>query len=166
MENFVPPPLFRDKIGEIAKLTGRFDFFEKNGRFHTLRVKGNGYCVFFDEKRKACDIYAIRPFDCMLYPFDFIGASRTEGIWLIWECSYSKKLDDARIEENLVWFEQNHATDMFRMWDYANDTVDLKNPDGFRVLRKTKVAPQREIAAPQPFAPASISYSKSYSCRR
>jgi Fe-S-cluster containining protein len=53
--------------GESAReVTARFTALGHRGR--TLREKGNGECVFYDQG-KGCTVYAVRPRQCRTWPF-------------------------------------------------------------------------------------------------
>ncbi|HAO19361.1 MAG: hypothetical protein BWK80_19135 [Desulfobacteraceae bacterium IS3] len=137
---FVPVPVYPEQIQTIEQFSGKKDFYEKTGSDYTLKTRENQYCIFFDDQKKECGIYPVRPFDCLIYPFDFY-AKGNEGWWLVWDCPYSQYLSLDHIDQILTHFETRYAQEFFRIWDYANDSIDPDNPEGFRMLRKMNLTP-------------------------
>ncbi len=143
----VQVPIWDHEISRIARCTGRIDFYEHRGRGMVLKTKPNGYCVFFNEAAKDCTIYAVRPFDCGMYPFDFYTAGGNNQ-WLLWDCAYSRRMDDIFIDAALTRFEAHHRPSLFRIWEYENESIDLSNPDGFRILRPMRIPGPADTTGP------------------
>jgi Fe-S-cluster containining protein len=135
----VQAPVWDEEINRIARYTGRIDFHERRGDERVLRIRPDGYCVFFDQANKTCTIYAVRPFDCGMYPFDFYTAGG-DNRWLLWDCAYSRQMDEVFIERALTRFERRHRHALHRIWHYENESIDPTRPVGFRVLRPMRVA--------------------------
>jgi Fe-S-cluster containining protein len=141
----VQVPVWDDEINRIARYTGRIDFHERRGKERVLRTRPDGYCLFFDQRAGTCTIYEVRPFDCGMYPFDFYTAGGNNR-WLLWDCAYSRQMDEDFIEAALVRFETHHRQALFRIWHYENESIDLARPAGFRVLRPMAISGPRRIA--------------------
>ncbi len=135
VKSFVPVPVYPEQIQTIACISGLTDFYDKTGDDYTLKTRENQYCIFFDDIRKICKIYDVRPLDCLIYPFDFYTEG-SQGWWLIWNCPYSEHLNPDDIERILTYFETHYASEFLRIWNYANDTIDPLNPKGYRMLRE------------------------------
>ncbi len=139
---FSAPPICLHEIARIERVVGCSDFCGKIGSQYALRVKENGYCIFFDEQKRTCKIYEVRPFDCQIFPFDFFASGLGEGVWLLWNCPYSRQLDEATIKRMLTDLEKNYAKEIIETWDYGNDDYagklsENRSPtEGFRILRK------------------------------
>lgn len=144
VQNFVPPPLSCKEINIIQKATGLTDFYKKKNGNCVLKVKKNGYCTFFDQDKKLCSIYELRPFDCQMYPFDFIfNVAQKKWLWLIWDCPYSQMMNNAEIEHILTKLERNCQQELSLICDYENSSLDTEKPDGFRVLRQMNIIPSK-----------------------
>ncbi|GBC63406.1 hypothetical protein DENIS_4400 [Desulfonema ishimotonii] len=76
--NFCAPPLCRSEVQRIRD-AGHRDFYMQAGDQFSLSTRENGYCIFFDDTRKICNIYDIRPFDCRIFPFDMLTPVRTRA---------------------------------------------------------------------------------------
>lgn len=156
----VQVPVWADEIDRIARHTGRNDFHERRGNERVLRTRADGYCVFFDRAAKACTVYAVRPFDCGMYPFDFYTGGG-DNRWLLWDCAYSRRMDADFIERTLARFERRCRHALHRIWHYENESIDLAHPVGFRVLRPMRiVGPSGE---PGRFDGAEAAHSANFS---
>ncbi len=51
-------------------------------------------CPFFDPEKNCCNIYPVRSFDCMLYPFLLVKKDGSVYIAVDKECPYVKRLYD------------------------------------------------------------------------
>ncbi len=144
IDKFCPPPLCKNEIRKI-KTIGMDDFYQKSGELFTLKTKSNGYCIFFSNKHKKCKIYDIRPFDCRIFPFDFVTFTRERGFWVIWNCSFSSRLTSGDIEKSLAFFENYYAENIFETWNFGNEDYKDKIISGaardFRILRRLKIHP-------------------------
>lgn len=129
-----PPPLCDHEVRRIAA-AGHADFYETDEEGAHLKVKPNGYCTFFDDEEKRCGIYHIRPFDCRLFPLDFIPG-KTEGRWVIYDCPLSRTMKEADIEIILECYEREYAAEIAETWDY--DAVIARRSD-IRILRKVDI---------------------------
>lgn len=138
VKSFVPVPVYPEQIGIISRMSGQTDFYDKTGDDCTLKIRDNQYCIFFDDEQKICKIYDVRPLDCLIYPFDFY-AEGSQAWWLIWDCPYSELMMPDDIERILTHFETHYTQEFFRIWNYANDTIDTVNPKGYRMLRKMNI---------------------------
>jgi Fe-S-cluster containining protein len=56
---------------EIAKMVVPAIETERGLAFSGLKKHSNGYCYFYNEKKKRCAIYDIRPNFCRTFPFTF-----------------------------------------------------------------------------------------------
>lgn len=65
------PVLSEKEITEIEMIYNIHDFYERkeNGSY-CIKTTNDGHCIFF--LNKGCKIYANRPADCKLYPYDII----------------------------------------------------------------------------------------------
>lgn len=69
--NIDNPILSLEEIEEIKRMYHVDNFYEmKENGTYCLKTNSNGHCVFF--MNKDCMIYAKRPADCKLYPYDII----------------------------------------------------------------------------------------------
>ncbi|RLI14417.1 YkgJ family cysteine cluster protein [Candidatus Bathyarchaeota archaeon] len=55
----------------------REDFVQYDSRGYARLQNREGYCVFYDKKRRRCRVYKYRPLGCRIYPIIF---SEDEGI--------------------------------------------------------------------------------------
>lgn len=144
-------PICPREIRKIEHALGRSDFYEKINTHYFLKAKKDGYCIFFDNDKKTCKIYNIRPADCRIFPFGFFAPTETEGLWVMWDCPFSQQLDPPGIEKTLTDLESIFAYEIIETWDYGNDdyakelletwgdTTNTKTPDGLRILRRVRV---------------------------
>ncbi len=137
---FPPPPLCLHEIARIRLLIGHSGFYEKNGSQYVLKIKKSGYCFFFYEQKKTCKIYNNRPSDCRIFPLDSFAHNQRKGVWLIWDCFYSRLLNELHIEKNLDYLEKRYEKEIIETWNYAN-IINPNNPNGFRLLREMQIAP-------------------------
>ncbi len=151
------PPLCEKEVARIISFTGRTDFFNREEARCTLKAKANGFCHFFDETKRICRIYAARPFDCRIFPFDFFAVTREEGWWLIWDCPFFQQLDSRSTEAILTFFESTYAEEIIETWDYGNQQYthalmeawnEGDGPRPFRFLRRIEVTPAFPIQSP------------------
>ncbi len=143
---FQPPPVSASEIRRIAARTGRRDFHQDAGGRRALRVRENGYCVFFDDGTGACAVYPARPLDCRLFPFVCFGPGGRPGVWILWDCPYSRCLGPEDIETALTRFETLYAADISTLMTYDPDGYDLDghdpaNPGPWRIVREIKTFP-------------------------
>lgn len=141
VEYFPPPPLCLHEVTRIEQSVGHSGFYERIGSQYILKVQKSGYCFFFDEQKKICTIYNNRPSDCRIFPFDSFAPNEKKGVWLIWDCFYSRLLNDLSIEKALGDMESLYAKEIIETWNYANNIIDTKNPKGFRMLRQMLITP-------------------------
>lgn len=66
----------KEEIAEIAAVVGIDDLEEfeemyvrKIGIRKSLKEYSNGDCVFFDNKKRSCEVYEARPRQCRTWPF-------------------------------------------------------------------------------------------------
>ena len=71
-------PVWLD-VAEMERIARRFDmptdefearYITKWGDRRRLKAKADGYCVFYDRDMPGCTVYAVRPEQCRLFPFD------------------------------------------------------------------------------------------------
>lgn len=141
-QSFAAPPLCPGEIDAIQR-SGRTDFCEPNATGVQLKTRTDGTCVFFDPERKLCGIYELRPFDCRMFPFDFVASGPDEAWWLLWDCPYSRRIEPGRIEEILAHFETVYRDRIIDLWEYENESylelIRAKKDSGFRLLRRVRV---------------------------
>jgi hypothetical protein len=93
-----------------------------------------------------------------MYPFDFYTAGGNNR-WLLWDCAYSRRMDDRFIEKALTRFERLHRRSLFRIWHYENESIDLSRPKGFRVLRPMRIhGPCNDAGEPCRLPRINVSY--------
>ncbi|MCP4106469.1 MAG: YkgJ family cysteine cluster protein [Desulfobacteraceae bacterium] len=139
IDNFAPPPVSREEKKKIEHLTGWSDFFDQTASHYVLKVKENGFCIFFDEQKKSCEVYKARPLDCQLFPIVCFAPNIKESVWLIWDCPYSRQLDEIYIENFLTYLENNYVKGLSQLWSYDPEGYDLKHPAGYRIIREIKI---------------------------
>ncbi len=157
--HFEPPPLCRHEISAIQRAVGRSDFFETRNGHHFLKVREDGYCLFFDPRVRGCAIYADRPFDCRIFPFDFYALTEKKGWWLLWDCPWGRRLAASGVEPMLARIERTFHRSVIETWAYGNGGYagKLRRSEGrrpprlspavsFRLLRRVRISPPR--AAP------------------
>lgn len=146
--SFAAPPLCPVEIDAIRR-SGRTDFCEPNATGIHLKTRADGTCVFFDRERKYCDIYELRPFDCRMFPFDFVASGPDEAWWVLWDCPYSRHIEMDRIEEILTHFETVYRDRIVDLWEYENECylelIRNQKNNGFRLLRRVKVHPVHDV---------------------
>jgi len=76
------------EVGSIAARTGmnigefsQVHDGETGEKIRSLRSNGN-QCIFYKEHR--CSIYAFRPFDCRIFPFDIFENSDGSFYWILY----------------------------------------------------------------------------------
>lgn len=146
VKHFSPPPLCREEIRAIRS-TGATRFFDRDGAERSLKIRSNGYCIFFGDDSKTCTVYAVRPFDCRIFPFDFFSPDGREAYWVLWDCPYARRMEAAEIERRLNRFEVVYARHIAETWAYGmadyTERIHRSAPITFRVLRKMKRLPSR-----------------------
>ena len=71
-------PLSKADIKRLEKAGfRREDFVQYDSRGYARLQNREGYCVFYDKKRRRCRVYKYRPLGCRIYPIIF---SEDEGI--------------------------------------------------------------------------------------
>ena len=139
-KHFGPAPISQKEINNLIK-QGYSDFYDLKDDCNILKYKSNGYCCFYDQQKKTCLCYEHKPFDCNLFPYDFFtDTNNKEGIWILWNCPYSKSLSKTTIEKDLSYFEQNFKHDLHKIWHHDNESISNCNDKNlFVFLRKMKV---------------------------
>ncbi len=139
---FSPPPVCPEEIARIEE-AGHTGFYDREGDETFLKTGPDGYCIFFDRQTLKCSIYSFRPFDCRVFPFDFIPG-KTEGVWVMCDCAYAREIDPAEIEAFLTRMETEYAAEILKTWDYDSEIAQRK---GFCILRKMNIAPPCNAAS-------------------
>lgn len=153
IKHFSPPPVSLHDIERIEK-TGAVDFFEKTALGFHLKTRPNGYCVFFDGRNKLCSIYPARPPDCRIFPFDYFAADSERGEWVMWDCPYSRRLDEEQIALSLRHFETDtdHVRHILDSWHFGNESYTAATPSkeapGFRRLRAMRILGPGPLSRP------------------
>jgi len=135
---FPAPAISEAEWQQLAEYSGRRDFAESRpGGLH-LKSRENGYCVFFDTDKGQCGVYPARPFDCRMYPFDFIDTP--EGYWwIMYDCGYSQTLSEEEIWQSLDDLETHYLDAIHGLWyrlDPYPETAQI-----YRRLRPLRCAP-------------------------
>ncbi len=85
-ETYFAPIFTKEEIDIIGKTRKEMPVFKpfrdstnvfKIDIVHSTRKKGQKVCPFLDEKTHLCGVYAVRPFDCKIWPFMFM--KNTDG---------------------------------------------------------------------------------------
>lgn len=135
---FPAPALTEAEFERLAEYTGRDDFAEmRPGGLH-LKSKESGYCLFFDNERMRCGVYPARPFDCRMYPFDFIATPGGHW-WIVYDCEYSQTLGEAEIWQALDDLENNYLDEIHQLWLRLDPYPDAA--DTYRLLRPVQCPP-------------------------
>ena len=135
---FPAPALNEAEYRQLAEYTGRDDFAERRqGGLH-LKSRESGYCVFFDTEQHRCGVYPVRPFDCRMYPFDFINTPAGYW-WIVYDCGYSQTLSEAEIWQALDDLESNYQDAIHDLWYRLDPYPDAA--DTYRLLRPLRCPP-------------------------
>lgn len=107
--------------------------------FDISKVNGPPPCMFFNKNNKKCNIYAIRPVDCQLFPFD-IHKIKGKFYWVIWKipCTITNKKNK---EKYLKFFEKNIIPNFKKYLEEYNslECDKLINKYDFEILREVKL---------------------------
>ena len=107
--NSAAPLVFKHDLAALKSIgKSGSDYLEeitiRNKKVLAIRKKENStHCVFWDQNKEQCSIYANRPFDCRAYPFD-ISLIDGKYYWIVYSCnpdsdwnwseSYLKELEE------------------------------------------------------------------------
>lgn len=90
----VPPQLSNSEIKKFRKNSKRVMFKLGPNKMFTwyLKKKPNGYCRFFNEINKKCNIYESRPKVCATYPFIISNDRTIIELHVFSKCSVVQKI--------------------------------------------------------------------------
>ncbi|MFP4346934.1 MAG: YkgJ family cysteine cluster protein [Desulfococcaceae bacterium] len=145
IRHFSPPPVTREDIRLIQK-TGAAEFYEETEQGFHLKCRTDGYCTFFDPEQKTCAVYPVRPPDCRIFPFDYFAVDAEHGQWVIWDCPFSRRMDEDQIPAALDRFETDprYLRHILSSWTFGNEAYTPASPPykhapGFRRLRSFRI---------------------------
>lgn len=139
------------EIKNIMKTTGMEESkfsrsVQHEGKFITvLKKKEDSYnCFFWDEKTKQCSIYANRPFDCQMFPFDVYYINKNFH-WVIYSCN--DLVDWGWTEDHLKKLESNSLfnttmSNIMKYKHYSYLEIDESQDYEYTVIRKVKWNPK------------------------
>ena len=139
---FDAPFLFENDIKKLSEL-GKEEFIEEikvaNMKVKSLKKKSNSTnCVFWDERKRTCQIYEDRPFDCKMFPFDIMKIDE-QIMWIVFSCNeessweWSEKyLQKLEMDPSFVNIVQNIG-----IFQHTLETEFSENhPLPYKVIRK------------------------------
>lgn len=106
---------------------------------HIIKKKENStHCSFWDEEKSICQIYANRPLDCRLFPFDICWYGDA-FYWIVYSCNPNS--DWSWTEEYLKQFENDPSFSeilehLSIYQSLSTDYVDESVEPPFAVVRK------------------------------
>ncbi len=136
------PPLLNGEERLIAAETGLdVSAFAEATAASVLAVKrGNNCCYFY--KNGRCAIYAVRPFDCKIFPFDIIEHD-DEFYWIVYldlcppEVGFSVKVGDFKAAKQFLRDANIRRADLAAFVRYGREVMA---PHRYKLLEPVTLA--------------------------